>query len=351
MKNGKKTGVVFLSLALAASLLAGCKSNIPPQGGGSPSSTPSAGGSGALKTGFAVLTSIADSKDAGGEDGLAKTDSTVAAVTVDSEGRIADCIIDGVQVAINFTGDGKLTSDTAAQFQSKRELGEAYGLKKASGIGREWNEQAAAFAAYAVGKTIDEVKGIAVREGVPAEADLASSVTIHVGDFIRVIEKAAAGAQALGAQAGDRLSLGIVTDIADSADAGETDGVAQAYSTYTVATFDADGRITSCIIDATQANVSFDRTGRITTDLTAPVPTKDELGDAYGMKKASGIGREWNEQAAAFAAYTVGKTVEEVKGIAVTEKGSPADADLASSVTIGIGDFNAALEKAAASVK
>ena len=33
-----------------------------------------------------------------------------------------------------------------------------------SGIGKEWNEQANAFAEYIVGKTVDEVKGIAVKK-------------------------------------------------------------------------------------------------------------------------------------------------------------------------------------------
>ena len=63
---------------------------------------------------------------------------------------------------------------------------------------------------------------------------------------------------------------------------------------------------------------------------------------AWGGAKA-----EWNEQAASFAAYVTGKTAEEVAGIAVTESAKPADgSDLASSVTISIGDFQALIEKA-----
>ncbi len=106
--------------------------------------------------------------------------------------------------------------------------------------------------------------------------------------------------------------------------------------------------ITSCIIDAVQADVNFDTTGTITTDLTAPVLSKNALGDDYGMKKASAIGKEWYEQAAAFSAYVVGKTPEEVSGIAVNEKGGAADADLAASVTISIGQFQALVAKAGA---
>ena len=106
--------------------------------------------------------------------------------------------------------------------------------------------------------------------------------------------------------------------------------------------------ITSCAIDAVQANVNFDTTGTITTDLTAPVLTKNQLGDDYGMKKASAIGKEWYEQAAAFGAYVVGKTPDEVAGLTVTEEGKAGDADLAASVTISIGGFQTLVAKAGA---
>ncbi len=64
-------------------------------------------------------------------------------------------------------------------------------MRKASSIDKEWNEQADFFAKYIVGKNLDEVKGIAVNEeGVPTEEDMTSSVTIHVGDFMTILEKA-----------------------------------------------------------------------------------------------------------------------------------------------------------------
>jgi hypothetical protein len=43
------------------------------------------------------------------------------------------------------------------------------------------------------GKTNAEVQGIALdEEGRPAESDLTASVTIHITDFLTIIEKAAA---------------------------------------------------------------------------------------------------------------------------------------------------------------
>ncbi len=79
--------------------------------------------------------------------------------------------------------------------------------------------------------------------------------------------------------------------------------------------------------------------------------TKNELGDDYGMKKASKIGKEWYEQAKAFADFVVGKTAEEVKAIAVDAEGTTTDADLVSSVTIGIDAFQDIVAKAAESAK
>jgi hypothetical protein len=57
----------------------------------------------------------------------------------------------------------------------------------------EWNEQAAAYASYITGMTADEVAGIAIDETTkPADGtDLRSSVTISIGGFQALIEKAA----------------------------------------------------------------------------------------------------------------------------------------------------------------
>ena len=303
---------------------------------------------GAVKTGLAVISSVEKSKDAGEKDGLAQTDSVIVAVTVDKDGKIVQTIIDTAQTKIEFSKEGKIIPDLNTVFKSKQELKEEYGMGKASSIEKEWYEQANALAEYVKGKTVEEVKAIAVDEtGVTTEADLVSSVTIKINPYKEAIEKAVANAENLGADASDKLGLGVITTIAKSKDAtADAEGLAQAYSTYTVATFDADGKVTSSIIDASQANVKFDATGKITSDLSVAPITKNELGEDYGMKKASAIGKEWYEQADAFADYVVGKTVEEIKGIAVDESGHATEEDLVSSVTVGIVDLKTIFEKA-----
>ena len=338
----KKTLAALLPVALLASSLAACS--------GGASSGAAAGTS--VKTGLAVITAIDSSKDAGDADGLAQVDSTVVAVTVGADGKLAKVAIDSVQTKIAIGKDGKIATPLDTVVESKDELGEGYGMKGKSGLGKEWNEQAQAFADYAVGKTVADLKGIALdEEGHATDTDVTASTTISVGDFIDAIEKAASNAQDLGAKADDKLGLGIVTNIASSKDAGDKDGVAQAYSEYSVITLGADGKITSAITDASQTNVNFSKEGKITTDLASAFKTKDELGADYGMKGQSGIGKEWNEQAKGFSDYIKGKTPDEVKGIAVDEEGHPTASDLTSSTTIGIVDFQEAVQKAASTAK
>ena len=335
----KKFLTILLVSLLAVTTFAGCKNKEETKPGTDAKT---------VRTGLAVITSQAKSANAGEADGFAQADSVVVALTLDSDGKIIECVIDSAQSKILFDAQGQLITPMDTLFETKNELGDAYNMKRASGIGKEWYEQAAAFASYVKGKTVSEVKGIAVdAENHPTGSDLVSSVTMSVGDYIAAIEKAASNAKDYGASSSDKLSLGVITTMGHSKSAGDENGLAEVYSTYVVVTTDTAGKITSCIIDATQGNVRFDGSGNITSDTAAPIQTKNEKGDTYGMKIASSIGKEWYEQAAAFAEYVTAKTFSEVTSIAVDDKAVPTDSDLRASVTIGIGDFQAALAKAA----
>lgn len=121
--------------------------------------------------------------------GLAQLDLSAAAVTV-KDGVITSCMIDSVQAKMNFDTAGVIGTELSKAVATKNELGEAYGMVAWGGAIAEWDQQAAAFAEYVKGKTADEVMGIAVSEGKPADADLAASVTISIGDFQKLIGKA-----------------------------------------------------------------------------------------------------------------------------------------------------------------
>ena len=55
------------------------------------------------------------------------------------------------------------------------------------------------------------------------------------------------------------------------------------------AAFDKDGKVAGTIIDNAQTKVNFDKNGKVASDKNAEIKTKVELGDEYGMKKASRI--------------------------------------------------------------
>lgn len=307
-------------------------------------------GEGALKTGLAISTSLKKSANATADaEGKADYDLTMVAVLVDDNGVIHDCIIDGIASSIAFNTNGAFTGELTEGPQTKNELGENYGMVAWGGAIAEWDAQAQALADFAVGKTVEELKTGAVSESgyAPQGSDLASSATIYLGGYVSAIEAAAANAKHLGAQSGDTLKMAVITGVGDSkaADA-DNAGNAQLNVDVTALTMNG-GKITSCVIDSVQAKVAFDNKGTITSDVTAPVATKNELGANYGMVAWGGAIAEWNEQAAAFAAYVTGKTADEVAGIAITEATKPADADLAASVTISVIGFMNLITKAA----
>lgn len=298
-----------------------------------------AGADEAVNTGFAMVTAVTG-KNAAAKDGTAQTEITAAAVTVDANGVIDACVIDMVQAKINFNAAGEITTDKAATFPSKNALGDAYGMRIASSIDAEWNEQAAAFAAWCVGKTLDEVKGIAVDEdGMATDVDVVASVTLKVSSFVAIVEAAYNNAKPCGARKGDAIKLTSYTVCSSSKNATAAKaGNAQAYAMLGAFTFNGDV-ITSAIIDAVQANCAFDAAGIVTADLSQPVASKDELGDAYGMRVASAIDKEWNEQAEGYCQYITGMTLADAIAIPMNDSNKTDDADLATSCTIMIDGF------------
>jgi predicted ATPase len=351
----KLTSLVIIVLCLG--LLAGCVGtpviyhadcDCPTGGNNTPTEGSKPAPEGALKTGLVLVTDITGSTAATAEkNGEGKYDVTLVAVLVDDNGVIQDCIIDGIAATVKFDNTGKITSDLTAP-QTKNELGDKYGMVAWGGAKYEWNVQAKALADFAIGKTVAQLKDGAIDATgkAPAGSDLASSATIYLGGYVAAIEAAVAKATHLGAQGGDTLKMAAISDISGSANATDKAGNTQLEVNVTAITM-KEGVITSCVIDSVQAKVAFDKTGKITSDLTAPVKTKNELGKDYGMVAWGGAKFEWNQQAASFAQYVTGKTPAQVAGIAVDAGTKPTGTDLNTSVTIAIGGFQALIAKAA----
>ena len=360
----KKSIALILTMVMAVSLLAGCtgttvvvgECTCPQMETMEPVTVPAATGESlildsAVKTGLAVSTNISESKSAAADAvGEAKYDVTLAAVAVNDAGVITSCMIDSIPATVAFDVNGVITSDITAAVKTKNEQGADYGMVAYGNAVAEWDQQVAAVAAYAVGKTVEELKNgdIDMTTGKAKDGtDLQSMATIFLGGYVAAIEAAVNNAQHRGAQAGDQLVLATMPTVKSSTSAtADAAGNAQLDADITVLTR-ANGVITSCYIDSVQAKIAFDTTGTITTDLSAPVMTKNELGDGYNMVAWGGAKAEWYQQAASFAQYVTNKTADEVAGIAITDTTKPADgSDLATSVTIAIGGFQALIAKA-----
>lgn len=151
--------------------------------------------------------------------------------------------------------------------------------------------------------------------------------------------------------------LGSVTTMSGAGAEADKAGSVTVNTTMCALELDDAGKIAAVSFDIAQNKVGFDATGALTGELTGEHPTKKELGDGYGMKAASGIGKEWFEQAEALEDWCVGKTVEEVVTMPTYDKGDghhtqvPDDVDLKTGCTIDVGSFLNALQKAADNAK
>lgn len=294
----------------------------------------------ALKLGMYIGTTQSGTDATADANGKAQTDSTVAAVLVDENGVIVDCILDIAQTKIAFTTAGEVLNKDA-EVLTKRQLGDDYGLAAAATKG-EWYVQAQGFCDYVIGKTADEVAGIAVDDaGHATDEALLATTTVKVGGYIDAVVNACSAAEDIGSMNGDKLGLGVSTTISGSTDAtADADGTCYAYTHYCAVTVNADQQVTAAIVDATQSKINVNTQGAITTDLaTSEVISKDVIKDNYGLAAKSSIGLEWYQQAAGFCAYITGMNADEIGGIAIDETGHATDEALLATTTVHVSDF------------
>lgn len=303
-------------------------------------------GSAEYKLGMGVDLNTDSSKD-----GQAQVDATVAAVVLDKNGKIVSCRLDVAQSKMDIT-DGQV--DTAATFQTKMELGDAYGMVAYGNAIAEWDAQAKAFEQYVVGKTAEEVKNIPTTTNehgiVATDEALLASCTMQISEFINAIVKACGDNNSVTFKAGKEITLGLaaITTAEESTAADEeNEGVVKMYSDFGAAVME-NGKIVAAVTDSVQPQITMDVDGVITGSTFKG--TKMELGSDYGMVAYGNAIAEWDAQAKAFAAYTVGKTAEEVRAIPTTQNEHgfvPADETLLASCTMQITGMMAVIAQAA----
>ena len=236
----------------------------------------------------------------------AKVSETVATVVADKDGKIVACRIDAIDFAAELK-DGSVVVNAPV---SKAEKGDGYGMVAWGGAKAEWYAQAEAFETYVVGKTLAEVKAIALgADGKPTDTELTAGCTIAVTDFVLAIEKAFASTKKVNFKADGDIKAGV-----SAKGAIDDDGN---YVVDFAGVVTVDNTVVAAIIDSTSVTASVSVTdGALTATASTYKGTKLELGDDYGMVAWGGAKAEWYTQAQTFANTAVGKTVSQVSSLA-----------------------------------
>ena len=271
-----------------------------------------------LKMGLGVYTATPTTADASEDkDGQGKVAITAAVITVDAEGKVVACQLDTADLTVKFTADGKAVANDG--FKTKYEQGKDYNMVTYGGAAKEWFEQADAFEAFVVGKTLDEIKAL-VAEGNKGNSDVvAAGCTIMIHEFVGAIEKAFANLADSTATAESALKLGMNVEQTTADATEEKDGSNQVETTIFAAAVDAEGKVLVAASDCVQVKFTFNATGASTLDTTKAISSKREAGANYGMVAYGGATKEWFEQADAFNALCVGKTATEIKALCAAD--------------------------------
>ena len=302
-----------------------------------------------LKFGMGVVTEVSKATNAEEDvNGQGQATTNVAVVTVDAAGKIVACQLDTADATVAYTGDGKAVANES--FATKYELGDAYNMVAYGGAVKEWYAQADAFESVVCGKTLDEVKALVAGEGKGTDEVITAGCTITVTEFVQAIEKAYNNAVASDVTAEHTLKLGVATEQSCKDATEDANGQNQLETTFLAVALDAEGKVVAAASDCVQVKFTFDAAGASTYDLAKAVSSKKELGTNYGMSaygsdlNGDGVVKEWNEQAAAFDAACVGKTVAEMEALAGADGYGVAELQTAG-CTMGVNGFVKAASK------
>ncbi len=321
------------------------------------------------KLGMGVVVSMDSSAT-----GNAQVDATVAAVVTDADGKIVSARID---VAQNKMAVAEGAVDTAKVFETKKELGDRYGMagkidNNDDGVMKEWFEQVEALETYLVGKTLADVEAMTTTEAkghqITTDADLlAAGCSMDIVAFREAVIKALKDEQGMSFKTAGTIALGVAansTAAESKAATADAEGTVAMYSDF-AASVVVDGKIVATLNDAIQPKISINAAGEITAKTYTD--TKRCLKEGYHMAEFgatqdnNGDGKvlEWYLQSEAFSKHIVGKTADEVAAMttAAATQGAvgyeiSTDADLlAAGCTIQIAGIRDVVVKSAKNAK
>ena len=303
------------------------------------------------KTGVGIIITASTQDATSEKDGKVEINTNMVVATFDKDGKVVSATVDVAQQSGKVSRDGKVVGDIDTR--TKIEKGDDYGMKKYSGIGKEIGEEYAALADWFVGKTVDEIMATELTDGhAPEGSDLAASATIGVETYFDCLKLAYESAtECAGIPVSTGLGTDITTSVRDASD--EKAGQIEVDTAIVASSFDKDGKIVWFFTDVAQQRAGFDTKGAFTGEVDTR--TKIGKGDDYGMRKASGLGKEVGEELQALAAWMIGKTADEfAENLEIRDNGSmyaKADTDLAAGTTVHLQETLNALLKAIENAK
>lgn len=295
---------MLLSAVMLVSLLAACGSKddaaTTPAPTTTPAATPAATADAGAKTG-----ALADGNYFAQEDKFNEKSGWKYMVTLEvKDGKITSADWNGVH---KDAGQDKKALDKAGK----------YGMKEKGKAQAEWYEQAEKVEKFLIEK--QDVKAITYND--KGNTDVVSGVSIHVNEFVQLVEKALAAGP---------VAKGPYKDGAYHAEQKDFDP--KSGFKYTTDLTVVNGNIVAANWDAVHKD-------------GGDTKKKLSIDGKYGMK-AKGASSEWHEQAAKVEAELLAK--QDVKAIAVKEDGKT---DAISGVSITVSEFTTLVEEALSSAK
>ncbi len=324
----------FLIAALMALSLAACSNG----GNGAGTFDDAEDDPNEVKTGFAVISEVRTDEADPGSIYKRSFVSTVAAVIVDTDGRIVKAKVDVMEINADLENNGGVVENP----KTRMEQGAEYNYLGETALQSPWCDQLAAVEEFAQGKTAKEFSdSFDYFSGITYDEELLTKCDIDVGCEVKAIAQAANDARALGADDKNELKLAITAKNFEPEEEGDFLAYRMEYATVTM---DKDGVITSCIVDESEAKCGI-IDGEY-AEFPGIYDTKRQMGTQYGMKDVSPIGAEWDEQAKALEYFAAGKTPDELLA-SVGSDNVTTDADLITTCTIEINEMVDNIIKAA----
>lgn len=135
-----------------------------------------------VSLGLEAVNAASDVTATDDKDVNAEIDVSIAAVTLDADGRVTSAVADMAEPAMTVASDGGVTAPDTVE--TKLEQGDRYGMRGASSLDKEWYEHSEGFCGYLKGKTRAEVAAIPA-DG--SDADLMALCTISVEDLQKAV--------------------------------------------------------------------------------------------------------------------------------------------------------------------